>query len=73
MGNIPKDFEKRRYEMRKEYTGIDEDIEAIPNPYQKNVKFIPPPAMPLKPPVPSVANCKRPKFVPPPAGRRDVC
>jgi hypothetical protein len=73
VGNIPKDFEKRRYEMRKEYTGIDEDIEAIPNPYQKNVKFIPPPAMPLKPPVPSVANCKRPKFVPPPAGRRDVC
>ncbi len=56
VGNIPKDFEKRRYEMRKEYAGIDEDIEAIPNPYQKNVKFIPPPAMPPKPPVPSVAN-----------------
>ena len=56
VGNIPKDFEKRRYEMRKEYAGIDEDIEAIPNPYQKNVKFIQPPAMPPKPPVPGVAN-----------------
>jgi formylglycine-generating enzyme required for sulfatase activity len=42
--------------MRKEYAGIDEDIEAIPNPYVKTGKFIQPAAMPAKPPVPRVAN-----------------
>ncbi len=56
VGKIPKDFEQRRYEMRKEYAGIDEDIEAIPNPYVKTEKFIQPPPMPPKPPVPQVAN-----------------
>ncbi len=56
VGGIPADFEKRRYEMRKEYAGIDEDIEAIPNPYVKTEKFIQPPAMPPKPPVPTVAK-----------------
>ncbi|MEI6178874.1 MAG: SUMF1/EgtB/PvdO family nonheme iron enzyme, partial [Verrucomicrobiota bacterium] len=56
VGKIPKDFEKRRYEMRKEYAGIDEDIEAIPNPYQKSETFIQPPAMRPKPPAPRVAN-----------------
>ena len=56
VGNIPKDFEKRRYELRKEYAGIDEDIEAIPNPYVKSEKFIQPAPMPPKPPVPAVAN-----------------
>ena len=56
VGGIPQNFEKRRYELRKEYAGIDEDIEAIPNPYVKSEKFIQPAPMPPKPPVPAVAN-----------------
>jgi formylglycine-generating enzyme required for sulfatase activity len=30
ISRIPKDFEKRRYETKKKYAGVDEDIEAIP-------------------------------------------
>ena len=56
VGGIPKDYQKRRYDMHKEYAGIDEDIEAIPNPYVKSEKFIQPPPMPPKPLVPQVAN-----------------
>ena len=56
VGGIPKDYQKRRYDMRKEYAGIDEDIEAILNPYVKTAKFIQPPPMPAKPVVPRVAN-----------------
>ena len=60
VGGIPKNFEQRRREMRKEYAGIDEDIEAIPNPYVKTAKFIQPAPMPAKPPVPRVANWPMP-------------
>jgi len=56
VGKIPQNFEQRRHEMRMEYAGIDEDIEAIPNPYVKTEKFIQPPPMPPKPPVPKVAK-----------------
>ena len=28
---IPHNFEKRRYESKKKYANVDEDIEAIPN------------------------------------------
>ena len=56
VGKIPQNFEQRRYAMRKEQAGIDEDIEAIPNPYVKSEKFIQPPPMPPKPIVPTVAN-----------------
>ena len=56
VGKIPQNFEKRRYELRKEQAGIDEDIEAIPNPYVKSEAFIQPPPMPPKPVVPNVAN-----------------
>ena len=56
VGNIPKDFEKRRYEMLKQYAAIDEDIEAIPNPYVKSENFIAPAPLPPKPRVPTVAN-----------------
>ena len=56
VGRIPKNFEQRRYEMRKEYAGIDEDIEAIPHPYVKSEKYIQPAPMPPKPPVPGVAK-----------------
>jgi formylglycine-generating enzyme required for sulfatase activity len=60
VGKIPRDFEKRRYEMRKEQAGIDEDIEAIPNPYVKTEKFIQPAPMPGKPAVPAVAKWPMP-------------
>jgi formylglycine-generating enzyme required for sulfatase activity len=56
VGKIPQNFEQRRYEMRKEYAGIDEDIEAIPNPYSRTEKFIKPAPMPPKPAVVRVAN-----------------
>ena len=56
VGNIPQNFEQRRRELRKEQAGIDEDIEAIPNPYAKTEKFIQPPPLPPKPAVPSVPN-----------------
>ncbi|HEX2973968.1 MAG TPA: SUMF1/EgtB/PvdO family nonheme iron enzyme [Tepidisphaeraceae bacterium] len=49
IGNIPGNFEKRRREMQKAYAGIDEDIEAVVNPYQKTEKFIQPEPMPAKP------------------------
>lgn len=56
VGPIPQNFEQRRSEMSKEYAGIDEDIEAIPNPYSRTEKFIRPAPMPPKPTVPRVAN-----------------
>ena len=56
VGGIPQNFEQRRSEMRKEYAGIDEDIEAIVNPYVKTEKFIQPPTMPPPPAVPGVAK-----------------
>ena len=56
VGRIPKDFEQRRHEMLKQYAGIDEDIEAIPNPYVKSEAFIQPPPMPPRPAVPAVPN-----------------
>jgi formylglycine-generating enzyme required for sulfatase activity len=55
-GRIPSNFEQRRREMNKEYAGVDVDIEAILNPYTRTEKFIQPPAMPPKPPVPRVAD-----------------
>ena len=48
-GGIPKDFEKRRREMKKLYANVDEDIEAITNPYVKSESFLQPPPMPAKP------------------------
>jgi len=56
VGRIPQNFEKRRAEMLKQYANIDEDIEAIPNPYVKTEKFIVPAPMPPKPPMPAVAK-----------------
>jgi formylglycine-generating enzyme required for sulfatase activity len=49
VGNIPGNFEKRRYAMRKLYSGVDEDIEAIVNPYKKTEKFIQPPPVHARP------------------------
>jgi len=47
---IPADFEKRRYEMKKRFAGIDEDIEAIPQPYTPgSIAYVKPSAMPAKP------------------------
>ncbi|MEI6605779.1 MAG: SUMF1/EgtB/PvdO family nonheme iron enzyme [Verrucomicrobiota bacterium] len=56
VGRIPKDFEQRRHDMLNQYAAIDEDIEAIPNPYVKTEKFIQPAPMPPKPPMPAVAK-----------------
>jgi formylglycine-generating enzyme required for sulfatase activity len=39
---IPHDFEKRRYESKKKYANVDEDIEAIPDLHRKPVAFVKP-------------------------------
>ena len=39
---IPSNFEKRRYESKKKYANVDEDIEAIPNAEVKPVAFVKP-------------------------------
>jgi formylglycine-generating enzyme required for sulfatase activity len=48
---IPKNFEKRRYEMRKLYSNVDEDIEAIPAHYTQRLAFVAP--APEKKPTPN--------------------
>jgi formylglycine-generating enzyme required for sulfatase activity len=45
---IPHNFEKRRYESKKKYANVDEDIEAIPDLHRKPVAFVKP--EPLAPP-----------------------
>ncbi len=45
---IPKDFEKRRYEMKKLYANVDEDIEATPVTYTNRLAFVPPAPEPAK-------------------------
>ena len=49
VGRIPQNFEQRRYEMKKLYAGVDEDIEEIVNPYERTEKFIQPAPLPAKP------------------------
>jgi formylglycine-generating enzyme required for sulfatase activity len=39
---IPSNFEQRRYEAKKKYANVDEDIEAIPDPERKLVAFVTP-------------------------------
>ena len=39
---IPQNFEKRRYESKKKYANVDEDIEAIPDLHRKPVAFVTP-------------------------------
>ena len=46
---IPGDFEKRRYDSKKKYALVDEDIEAIPAVAQTPVAFIQPPPMAPRP------------------------
>ncbi len=48
-GRIPRDYQVRRYESRKLYSGVGEDIEAILNPYTRTEAFIQPPPMPKRP------------------------
>ncbi|HEY3325026.1 MAG TPA: SUMF1/EgtB/PvdO family nonheme iron enzyme [Planctomycetota bacterium] len=49
INKIPNNFAQRRYEMKKQYAGIDEDIEAIPEVEKKPIAFIKPEPMPPKP------------------------
>ena len=56
VAKIPQDFQQRRHDLLDAYGAVDEDIEAIPNPYVKTAAFIQPPAMPPKPAVPRVAH-----------------
>ncbi|MBI5818737.1 MAG: SUMF1/EgtB/PvdO family nonheme iron enzyme [Verrucomicrobia bacterium] len=53
---IPKDFEKRRYEMKKLYSNVDEDIEAIPVTYTNRLAFVPPAPEPARPASAKVAG-----------------
>ena len=48
---IPSNFEKRRYEAKKKYAGVEEDIEVIPNPGREPVKFLEPAPLPPRPSV----------------------
>lgn len=49
IASIPSDFEKRRYECKKKYAGVDEDIEAIPVVERAPVAFVQPPPVPPRP------------------------
>lgn len=51
---IPSDFERRRYECKQKYAGVEEDIEAIPEVARPPVTYLPPPPMPTKPARPAV-------------------
>jgi formylglycine-generating enzyme required for sulfatase activity len=46
---IPHNFEKRRYDSKKKYANVDEDIEAIPNLHRKPVAFVKPEPLPPRP------------------------
>lgn len=48
-GNIPSNFEQRRYEAKKKYALVDEDIEAIPNPKGPPAAFVQPAPEPPRP------------------------
>lgn len=47
---IPSNFEKRRYECKQKYAGVEEDIEAIPNLERPPVSFLQPPPPAPRPP-----------------------
>ncbi len=46
---IPSNFEKRRYEAKKKYANVDEDIEAIPNKGTNRLAFVKPEPMTPRP------------------------
>lgn len=48
-GSVPKDFEQRRYDLKKMYAGVDENIEAIPDQPAERPAYIKPEPMPAKP------------------------
>lgn len=56
VASIPSDFERRRYECKKKYAGVDEDIEAIPVIERPPVAFVQPAALPPRPPRLSVPD-----------------
>jgi formylglycine-generating enzyme required for sulfatase activity len=51
---IPSNFEKRRYECKKKYANVDEDIEVIPVDYTNRVAFVQPEAVAPRPAAASV-------------------
>ena len=53
--SIPKDFEKRRFDCKKQYAGVEEDIETLP-PFKPRPAFVKPAPMPPKPAKVTVAN-----------------
>jgi formylglycine-generating enzyme required for sulfatase activity len=53
---IPSNFERRRYECRKKYSLVDEDIEAIPAVEEKCASFVQPAPLPERPAPVSVAG-----------------
>lgn len=53
---IPSNFEKRRYECKKIYAGVEEDIEAIPAGPAVRPAFIEPAPLPPRPPAATLAH-----------------
>lgn len=49
IAKIPSNFEQRRYEAKKKYANVDEDIEAIPASEHKTVAFVKPAPLPPRP------------------------
>ncbi|MEI8079002.1 MAG: SUMF1/EgtB/PvdO family nonheme iron enzyme, partial [bacterium] len=49
ISQIPANFKDRRREMKLHWSGIDEDIEEIINPYTKTTAFVAPAPLPPKP------------------------
>ena len=56
VAKIPSNFEKRRYDTKKKYANVDEDIEAIPNATIQKVAFVKPAPMPEKPAATTLAG-----------------
>lgn len=48
-GTVPENYAQRRYELKKRYASVDEDIEAIPEDTGPRPAFVPPPPMPPRP------------------------
>lgn len=49
VAKIPSDFEKRRYDSKKKYANVDEDIEAIPAVRTAKIEFVKPEPMAARP------------------------
>ncbi len=55
-GRIPRNYEKRRYDLKKLYSGVDEDIESVPKMKTASTSFIKPPSIKKPKSMPKVSG-----------------